>query len=126
MLRAIMRRVERLQTIVPPVLKAICFFFPRCSLKLNAPSVTMTSSLLIDRLEHCGAFYDVVVPCPLQLSWILKSDSAAPSTKFALLEMWLREEEHANVLCNVLQSCEIEGVLLEYIRKFPTNDTSKR
>lgn len=85
-----------------------------------------TSFRLIDRLQHCGAFYDVLTPHEAQLAWILKSSNASDSTKFMLLEMWLNEDNKTEILCNVLQSYGLEDILLDYIHKYPENTISKK
>lgn len=124
---AIVKRAKKQETIVPPVFKAMCFLFPYYVMKcIKSPVLVETSFRLINRLEHCGAFYDVITPHENQLAWILKSSNASISTKFALLEMWLNEDNKIEVLCNVLESYGLEDILLEYIHKYPENTISKK
>lgn len=126
-LLAIKERVEKQEEIIPVVLKTMCYFFSHCLKKYEKVAVLVkTSFRLINRLEHCGAFHDVITPYEGQLAWILKSSNASNSMKFMLLEAWLNDENTMQVLCNVLQLNGLEEILLMYIHKFPENATSKK
>lgn len=125
-LHAIYKRVTNQEIIVPPVLKAMCYFFPKgvnsCGRK---HWLTETSYRLINRLEHSGAFHEVISPLGFQLNWILKS-KASEFLKFMLLEMWLKEEGKMYQLCTALRCFALEDILLEYMLRFPKNPLSKK
>lgn len=125
---AIVERVKKERWIIPPVLKAMCYFFPACGMRYNQDPATFaeTSSRLINRLEYCGAFSVVIAPYEPQLTWIMMSRYASLSTKMKLLAMWLEDSNKMEVLCGVLRRYNLEEMLLLYIHQFPGDPISKK
>lgn len=124
---AIIERVKQLDFIIPPVLKAMCFFFPLYLVKYKAihRRSETASCRLINRLETTTSFYQIITPFEGQLIWILQS-SASEKVKFLLLEAWLIEDNQARILVKVLKYYCMEDVLLEYIKRFPRKSLSKK
>lgn len=104
----------------------MCYFFPRGIIGYKEQQWFIeTSHRLINRLEWSGALREVITPSSLQLVWILKS-TASETTKFFLLETWLKEDQLVNVLSKALSIYSLEDILLDYMQKFSTNPLCKK
>lgn len=121
---AIAERVKRSEIINPPVLKAMCYFFPKSLAHRKERWFIEASCRLIDRLECSGALCEIIMPSVHQLAWILSS-TASDSTKFFVLEIWLRED-CIDTLGEALERFGLEDILLDYMQKVPANPLSKR
>lgn len=121
---AIAERVKRCEMIIPPVLKAMCYFFPKSLPHRKQQWFIEASCRLIDRLECSGALCEIIMQSVHQLAWILCS-TASESTKFLVLEIWLRED-CIDVLGDALKRFDLEDILLDYMQKVPANPLTKR